>query len=152
MRALFILLFLTSTSSFAFDVKRCQEFSNDCEYYSCVSEAKHCESYSYPLQFGKRYCLRFTDRLKNFSARGKMWVEEVRKCLIHNMSTYEEDVTCGQIRRKAFRDHVPCYVESGFCNLSLRDKRLIIKTALPALKNRFVIRDGLKILKACALR
>lgn len=150
MIGLLIGLLLSSFQIKADDLARCAEYSNDCEYYTCVTEAKHCRNSSYPIRFGRHYCLRYGNRINSFSENGKTWTQKVRKCLIREMSSYEENLTCGQLKRRAFKDHVPCYLESGFCHLSLRDKKLVLKTIWPSLTNPYVQAGGLRILRACS--
>ncbi|MCM2351904.1 MAG: hypothetical protein NDI69_17960 [Bacteriovoracaceae bacterium] len=150
MIGLLIGLLLFSFEIKADDSARCAEYSNDCEYYSCVAEAKHCQNSSYPIRFGRRFCLRYGDRSNNFSENGKTWIEEVRKCLIREMSTYEEHLSCRQLKRRAFKDHAPCYLESGFCRLSFRDKKQVLKTIWPSLTSPYVQAGGFRILRACS--
>lgn len=148
MKWVLILLFIPNLL-FGNDFARCEELKDDCEYYSCISEIKNCPRTSYPLNFGRRYCLRYTNRLANFSLTGKTWVENVKRCLIQEMMNFEEGLSCRGLRQKAFRSHIPCYVENGFCELGLRDKRQIIKTIWPSFKSLGVLKDGLSILQSC---
>lgn len=141
-----IALALLTFSAFASD---CSQYENDCEYYSCVAEAKHCSDASYPVSFGKRYCLRYENQVNRFSDAGKVWIEEVRKCLIKDMSTFENDLSCPQLRKRAFKGHVPCYVESGYCNLGWRDKTQILKTIWPSIRNVHILASGINVLRAC---
>lgn len=150
---LVILLCVSYTRlAFSFDPKRCQEFSSDCEYYSCLAAAKHCSHRSYLVNFGHRYCLRYESRLSNFTEDGQVWMQEVRKCLIREMSSYEENLSCKELKVRAFSDHVPCYIESGFCELSKWDKKQILKTVWPTLKNLRVLIGGFEISRACSNR
>ncbi len=141
------LLFLLSLPVIADE--RCREYADDCEYYSCVSEAKHCGDESYPISFGKRYCLRYESRMDHFTENGKIWINEVKKCLIDEMAKFEEDLTCSQLRKRAFKSHVPCYVKSGFCELSFYDKRMAIKTIWPSIRNVHILASGINTLRAC---
>jgi hypothetical protein len=65
------------------------------------------------------------------------------------MHSYPADLTCGDLKTRAFGDHVPCYLESGYCELSARDKRQVFKAIWPSLKNIQVILAGIKTNKAC---
>lgn len=149
MKIYIIFLCLLPLWSYAFDAKRCDQFQNDCEYYSCIAEAKHCNRFSYPTNFGKRICLRYQTNLNQFSESGKMWVETVRKCLIHEMSTFEENLSCHGLRSRAFKSHVPCYIQNGYCDLSMKDKDLVMKAILPGLLNLEGIKNGIEVLKYC---
>lgn len=146
---LFLISFSASAAFGLVLASDCSQYANDCEYYSCVSNSKHCSDESYPENFGKRYCLRYEERKENFSEEGKTWIQEVRKCLIQDMSTFENDLSCSQLRKRAFKGHVPCYVESGYCNLSLRDKIQVTRTIWPSIRNVYILASGINILKAC---
>jgi len=149
MKSLIIVFFLVAFSALASDPKRCAYLSTDCEYYTCVAAARHCQGRTYPLQFGRRYCLRFEARKDRFSPLGQSWINDVRSCLIREMDTYPPDLTCADLKTRAFRDHVPCYLESGYCNLSGRDKRQVIKAIWPSFKNIHVILAGFKTNEVC---
>lgn len=127
----------------------CSQYTNDCEYYSCISNAKHCSPANYPESFGKRYCLRYENQMNRFSENGKLWIEEVRKCLIRDMETFQSDLSCSQLRKRAFQGHVPCYVESGYCNLTFRDKIQVTKTIWPSIRNVYILASGINILRSC---
>lgn len=133
----------------AFANSDCAQYANDCEYYSCLSASKHCGEESYPENFGKRYCLRYEDRMENFSEAGKKWIVEVRKCLIRDMESFESDLSCGQLRSRAFKGHVPCYIESGYCHLGWRDKAQIVRTIWPSIRNVYILASGMNVLRAC---
>lgn len=146
MNILLLGLIFFSVSSYA---GNCSEYKNDCEFYACITEEKHCAPRNYPLKFGKKYCLRYETRINFFSDQGKTWIEDVRKCLIHEMDIMDENLTCRQLKRKAFKTHVPCYVSSGICSLPLRDKKAILTTIWPSLKNARILANGLQVLKQC---
>lgn len=149
MKLMVISLFLLAFSALASGPESCANRTSDCEYYTCVAAARHCQGGSYPLQFGRRYCLRYEARKHRFSQEGQAWINDVRSCLIREMNTYPADLTCGDLKTRAFGDHVPCYLESGYCELSARDKRQVFKAIWPSLKNIQVILAGIKTNKAC---
>lgn len=149
MKVLYLIICLFPLLAQAFDPSKCDQFSNDCEYYSCIAEAKHCNRFSYPTNFGKRICLRYQVRLDQFSKPGKAWVDSVRRCLIHEMSQFEEGLSCHGLRNRAFQSHVPCYIDNGYCQLSRSDQKLVIQSVLPGLTSLLAIRNGLNVLKIC---
>jgi hypothetical protein len=140
-------IFLISFSAFA--NSDCSQYSDDCEYYSCVAQAKHCSDSSYPISFGKRYCLRYVEDSANLSKYGQEWLQNVRKCLIKDMTTFEDTLSCSQLRGRAFKGHVTCYVESGFCHLSWKDKARVVKTIWPSIRNVYIMASGINVLRAC---
>lgn len=128
----------------------CSDLKDDCEYYSCISSIKNCPSSSYPENFGRKYCLRYADRSTGFSDKGKLWIENVKRCLIQDMEKFEVKLSCSQLKSRAFKGHVPCYVASGFCQLSIHDKREVIRTIWPSIRNVYILANGINILRACA--
>lgn len=126
----------------------CSQY-NDCEYYTCVAESKKCPRRSYPTSFGRRYCLSFQQRFDAFSPEAQTWIESVRSCLINKMESFREDLSCRELKKEAFLSHVPCYVESGFCELPLKDQKLILKTIWPAMRNVYALANGINVLKKC---
>lgn len=144
MRMLFLLL--VSFSAFA---GVCDQYENDCEYYLCVSAEKQCDPSEYPVKFGHRFCMRYQERMATFSPAGKLWVEEVRKCLIREMNDFSDELSCSELKIKAFNSHGRCYVESGFCHLSARDKKTVVETIWPTIRNVYVLADGINILRKC---
>lgn len=142
-----ILLILISFPAFA--ESRCERLKDDCEYYSCISLEKNCSRYSYPENFGRKYCLRYAERSARFSDQGKRWIENVKSCLISEMETFESKLSCSQLRKRAFKSHVPCYVRSGFCQLNQSDKIELLRTIWPSVRNVHILANGIQIVKAC---
>lgn len=142
-----ILLFLISVPVFA--DSRCEHLKDDCEYYSCISHEKSCSRFSYPQNFGRRYCLRYAERSLNFSEEGQLWISNVKRCLISEMESFESKLSCSQLRKRAFRSHVPCYVRSGFCQLNHSDKLEVLRTIWPSVRNVQILANGFQIVKAC---
>jgi hypothetical protein len=141
-----ILILFTTAASAAVD---CSRFKDDCQYYLCISEKKHCDQNSYPVKFGHQFCLRYGKKIKSFSVKGKRWVEEVRRCLIQEMNQFDDSMTCSQLQPKAFASHVPCYQRTGFCRLSMTDKTAVLKTIWPTLNNIQVLSGGYQVLNSC---
>jgi hypothetical protein len=146
MKILFLILFFSLP---VFAESACEHLKDDCEYYSCLSHLKHCSDLSYPENFGKRYCLRYADRMSSFSETGKNWIQSVKKCLIREMEGFESKLSCPGLRNRAFQSHVTCYVESGFCGLSFHDKKQILRTIWPSIRNVQILANGINVLRAC---
>jgi len=145
-----ILFFIFCIQASAWAGSTCSEINNDCEYYSCVAETKHCSKSSYLLRFGQRYCLRYNERRSAFSASGIKWIEDVRSCLIRRMSFYESILSCRDLKSQAFMDHIPCYLESGFCDLSKSDRFQVLKTIWPSLGHFKILANGYEVFKTCS--
>ena len=41
--------------------------ADDCDFYQCLSDKLSCTSNDYPLNYGKKYCLRFADKSSCFT-------------------------------------------------------------------------------------
>ena len=41
--------------------------AGDCDFYQCLSDKFRCTSNDYPLNYGKKYCLRFADKSSCFT-------------------------------------------------------------------------------------
>lgn len=128
---------------------KCEHLKDDCEYYSCISLEKSCSRFSYPENFGKKFCLRYGVRSSRFSQEGKIWIENVKRCLISEMESFESRLSCLQLKKRAFKSHVPCYVQNGFCGLGTHDKKEILRTIWPSIRNVYILANGLDVLKAC---
>lgn len=131
------------------EVKDCSNLKNDCEYYSCVEANRDCGRFGYPEGFGKKYCLRFESKKDKFSSEGWGWIEKTRNCLIQKLSEVSNELSCRKLKKQSFKDHISCYIDGGFCNLSKSDKKNIYKVALPSLWRGKSIRAGLNIKKHC---
>ena len=127
----------------------CSLIKNECEFYSCLETKKNCGKYGYPLGFGKKYCLLFEKREHKFSASGNLFINKTRNCLIKTLLDSPKEVSCKALKRQAFKDHISCYIESGFCELSKSDKKNLYKIVWPTLWRGKVIRSGLKVKKHC---
>ena len=127
----------------------CSKQTNVCEYYTCLESQKSCGRFGYPTGFGKKYCLRFEKKEHKFTEAGKLWVEKTRECLIDKLDELDEDVSCKKLKKSAFKQHVACYVDSGYCDLKKKDRRALVSTIRPSLWRGKVIRAGLKVKKIC---
>jgi hypothetical protein len=128
----------------------CSKLKNSCEYYTCIEAKKQCGDFGYLKSFGHKYCQRFQDIISTkLSQNGRIWLQDVRSCLIDKLSKIDPQIGCYGLKNEAFKSHVPCYKKSGFCELKKWDKYHIIKTIKSELKNRQVLKSGLKILRSC---
>lgn len=91
-----------------------------CDFYTCLESEYHCEGtkYAYPLDYGLKYCTKYTQNLNMFSPPGKQWVYDVRLCL-QNAVLPETDCksSCQKIQDDAFKSHPACYVNNGVFTL-----------------------------------
>lgn len=146
---LFFTFFILLSSVNALEFSKCEDLASDCEYYSCVEETKHCGKNGYALGFGRKYCKKFERSSHRFSESGKMWIEEVKECLIDNLGRTSQELSCNNFRKAQVKNHIPCYVNSGYCSLNDRDKFQIKRVVYKTMWRPSFILSALKILTMC---
>lgn len=142
------IIFLYSLNISALD---CSEIKDDCEYYSCIEEQRHCGKKGYLLGFGKKYCLKFSKLDRLFSEEGKRWIDEVRECLIKSADLSSKSLSCKEFKKEQFKSHVPCYVSSGYCELSRKDRFAVKKVIYKSLWRPSLIWSGMKVVIKCRI-
>ena len=115
---------------------------NACAYYQCkLATASSPEARcSYFQDFGLPYCKKYFDvRFDDptFSVRA-------RQCLQEAVRDTMEGKACGVVEETAFRSHIDCYVNAGYCRLSAHDKLRIVREIEP---KDFNLMNGLTLLK-----
>lgn len=68
---------------------------------------------------------------------------------MNEMEKFEDGLSCNDLKVKAFKSHVACYVDHGFCELSLKDKQQVMTTIWPGLLSFLAIENGLGVLNSC---
>ncbi|KAF0413258.1 hypothetical protein F8M41_007779 [Gigaspora margarita] len=104
---------------------------NTCNFYmDCLEKKFHCGNKGYPLEFGLKYCEKFSENAHLFSSSGKEWVSKTKLCLQDSLvQVYENDSsTCSEIKDKALSSHANCYVSSGICLLPPSDWLALFET------------------------
>ncbi len=142
---LFLSLSIYSFGSFA---GSCEAKTDDCEYYSCVEEQRHCGKKGYLLNFGKKYCLKFSEKDHLFSEKGKEWLSNVRECLIKNLDK-SQAVSCRKFKREQFKAHIPCYVNTGYCDLSRKDRFAVKKVIYKSMWRPSLLWSGMRVILSC---
>lgn len=129
----FILVFLFSINSFASD--------QNCDFYKSKNKEFQCSGQdNYLLDYGLKYCERFTELESNekSSKELKGWISRTRLCLqemIRDNEKRYKNEGCKQLKDFAFDVHPICYKQYGVCNLSLTDKSRVAKILV---KNDFI--------------
>ena len=124
----------------------------DCLWYiNCLAErypackGSHAE---YAINFGYKFCSLYNERSAFFTTRALAWIKAVRKCLQNKLTKLIRDfinVTCEELQDKAFKSHIPCYVNPNesdivivsVCNLNPYDFFQIFWTVKSALLDQF---------------
>jgi len=147
---LYLLIFFSCTvSATDSDCSRI-DTKNICEYYSCIEEQRLCGQKGYLLGFGKKYCLKFDESERYFSDAGKEWSRRVRECLISNLDL-PSSLSCKKFKKNQIKAHVPCYVKSGYCELSRKDRFALKKVIYKSMWRPSLIWAGVKVLAKCRL-
>ena len=98
----------------------CVPSGDTCDFYQCVESEYHCESttFTYPIEYGFKYCNKFGDNKAEFSPAGQQWIHDVRLCLQDAMMPVTDcSSNCQTIQTNAFNSHPECYAQAGVCTL-----------------------------------
>ena len=109
------------------------EGCGSCEYYRCRDKESQCGEDGYLLGYVGTYCDRFSRVTEaKASPAAAAWLQEVRACLITTLENEtDETSSCEEIEAIGIASHATCYVEAGFCDLSLGDWFQIVHTIDP---------------------
>lgn len=103
-----------------------------CDYYDCreAESVSQCGDDGYYVAFGAKNCRTLTQLTgPSLSRKGQRWLAATRQCLLEYVeSEISLDADCETIMQKAMDSHVDCYVDSGFCEMSVFDKRKLGKS------------------------
>lgn len=130
----------------------CVVSSESCEFYKCESERMGCSKKDYLIKFGHKFCQKYLTNQEEYSVEGERFLIRVRECLqreIRNHNFVKEKQTCSQVEEFAFETHAPCYVESGFCQLGLKDRNRVIWVAKFKVFNIKVWKSFFELQKGC---
>ena len=110
----------TSTCAPGAQHELCNVSAIQCDFYTCLESQYHCQGtpWSYPIDYGYKYCMKYGKTLNDFSTAGQQWIYDTRLCL-QNAIVSEADCesNCKEIQEKAFASHHACYVDDGICTL-----------------------------------
>lgn len=104
------------------------------------------------MGWGHRFCELFLNKEESFSIEAGQWLRENRNCLQARAEEIKEGAQCSQIRKAAMDSHVGCYVDAGFCELSLADKAAILWNLRSAMVAPEAWLQGLSLNKVCGER
>lgn len=130
--------------------RACIPSSTSCEFYSCMEQRTPCGPRGYWKQLGLHYCQKFLFREDRFSEQAQAWLHESRLCLQERTKLVSKGLACSQVQSAAMDTHVSCYVDTGFCELSLADKNKIIWYLLSALRFPSVWHEFWQVSRLCA--
>ena len=105
--------------------------AKSCGFYRACAEGQlGCGPAGYPLNYGEKNCLKFTNNLPWFSAAGQSFVFGTMHCLQTSMVPVLAPCTanCASFQAAAFASHPGCYVQNGFCGLQCPDVLAVLMT------------------------
>lgn len=141
--------------------RSCESFVGTCDFYLCQEQKNPCGIGGYNLGFGYKYCSRSKFDLlpKMKTPLGKSWVPQVFQCLqkrslvdslsIEQQPELNQD-TCKSIKKKAFKSHPDCYVEAGYCELTILEKSNIVELLWTKAFSFKAVTQGASIVNQCA--
>lgn len=124
------LMMITTTAATAADAPK----RDECSAYLDLSRKLNCPSDGYLEAFGDHYCRLFVKDEAAYSAKGKAFLAGVRACLLKTLDQ-QKQLTCSNVRQIAIRTHIPCYVQSGFCDLPFFDRQRILGSVWTEIKS-----------------
>ncbi|UYL08351.1 hypothetical protein B9G69_015015 [Bdellovibrio sp. SKB1291214] len=127
----------------------CPVSDKHCDFYRCMEEQQPCGKRGYWKDFGSPYCELFVRDEKKFSPDSQIWLQDVRLCLQTRLRESVEGLQCGDIKEKAIDDHVSCYVDTGFCQLTFREQFKIMWYLKGALRDYRTWREAELLRRAC---
>jgi hypothetical protein len=106
----------------------CAPFKDSCNYYLCRESIQPCSDEGYFIRFGYTYCSGFlSDVQPRMSAEGAKWMNQIAHCLRDKLDDIDSTLSCEDTESAAIASHSPCYIGTGFCDLSFLDKFRILE-------------------------
>ena len=97
-----------------------------CSFYTnCLEPTYNCGPEGYPIGYGYKYCTSFYEHYEQFSPDGQKWIDGTCLCLKKALVPLVEDpkdYVCPAVQDYAFKTHVDCYIDNGFCELAFNYK------------------------------
>lgn len=110
---------------------------HECDFYLCADAAadggRGCGPDGYLRGYGAVYATRFyRDARPRMTRAGQAWIDDVLVCLQQELrADIDAETSCDDIRHIAFDTHPICYIDNGFCSLSLWDVANVVWTIDP---------------------
>lgn len=146
---LYSILFILSLSS-TLMAEDCSPYIGSCSYYLCREKEHACGTKGYYLGFAYKYCQQSVDKLNaKMSEQGKTWSKNVAICLQQSVEKIPYEDNCSDVKKSAINEHVNCYKETGFCELSKRDQLKVIWMVHRELRHPQIMKEGFSIVNEC---
>lgn len=143
------LLFFAATDALA----TCHPDINSCHAYTCLANELRCDRQNYLIKFGEHYCQQFLkpEVRVAFTKLGAAKVAKIRLCL-QKEAINDSRLNCSSSKALSQEHHLKCYVSSGFCELSLHDKLVILGEVYGELQDPDFVLTTKEIALACGER
>lgn len=113
----------------------CAALLGSCDYYRCLENGLQCGKNGYLIGFAHKYCERSMRTLKQKmeSSKSEQWIYKTSYCLQkkvndESLTVSRPLVSCEQLQKDAYNSHSTCYVQSGFCDLSFKEKLSVLNS------------------------
>ncbi len=109
-------------------VSHCSTSTSSCGFYQCAEEVFQCGLTGYLLSVGAPLCN--PEAYTNTESEQMIqFTQNVRKCLQEQIIQLAPTVrNCADLKAKALHSHIPCFVEYGFCDLTMAERRGVFKS------------------------
>jgi hypothetical protein len=130
----------------------CSPSKYTCDFYLCLENNIQCGEKGYPLRYGYRFCKEI-QKIKNGSLVLQNWLNETRYCLQEKLLE-KKQFECQLLFDQSVIDHTNCYLENGYCELPIKDKKIIRKQILKSFLKAplFILQNAESLLKDGCLK
>lgn len=155
MKSIRLWIFLVLLGGLGFSLQgqgtACLPGVDSCDFYLCKEKIEPCGVKGYWLAYGYKFCRLFLTETQDFSESSKEWMSKVRYCLQEEIKQGTDKLSCQEDRKFAMDSHVDCYIKTGFCQLSLKDRASIIWMLRSALVLPITYMEGVELEYMCLL-
>lgn len=123
--------------------------SQSCQYYQTLENSLQCGPDSYLIKSGYPLCEHYKRISPWMTDEIQKWFPKIRYCLQAALEERENEITCANLDQTALETHVDCYVQTGYCDLSLASKTQLSLVTLPRMTDSLWRKTAREILKAC---
>ncbi|XGC81721.1 hypothetical protein ACES2L_04395 [Bdellovibrio bacteriovorus] len=117
-----------------------------------MEEKQPCGDKGYWLKFGDHYCKKFLDDEAKFPAKTQVWLKDVRECLQTRAEELSRQVSCERMQDEALDSHVGCYIDTGFCELSMQERVKVYWYLKKTMLHSYAWKEAAAIHNLCFLR
>lgn len=98
-----------------------------CAFYLEREKHSGCGPSGYYLRFGHKFCSLFAQHEAQLSPNGRAWMHRTRECLIQELAAVGGEISCHAVPAVAAEHHLYCYEVTRHCDLSIRDRAVMMR-------------------------